>query len=119
MMKYVAIAALAASLATSGHAAVKGLDGYEFPKGAVAAASVELEIVEYATKKEVREALRAASEAKGVKMRMEQRKDVFGWSEIYPNSNKCRMHILSPSVAWLPEQLGHEIAHCIYKQWHK
>ena len=54
-------------------------------------------------------------------------KTVFGkdWKKIagftYWNENKKTCRIVVPDPAWQysPEIIGHEVAHCIWGQWHK
>lgn len=30
----------------------------------------------------------------------------------------CEIHVVDPDVKWMPEILGHEVAHCLYGRWH-
>lgn len=32
--------------------------------------------------------------------------------------NKCTIYIVDPRKRYLPEQIGHEIMHCMYGKWH-
>jgi hypothetical protein len=34
------------------------------------------------------------------------------------DSRRCVVSIVDPLREWRPERLGHEIAHCIYGNWH-
>ncbi len=43
-------------------------------------------------------------------------RDLFGFAVI--DSKTCTIHAVDPAKSYKPEQLGHELAHCIYGDWH-
>lgn len=45
--------------------------------------------------------------------------DVFGFSVIDPVTNTCQINIVDPKVNYKPEELGHELTHCLYGDFHK
>lgn len=42
--------------------------------------------------------------------------NLMAWSKLA--GNRCEVHIVDPSVSYQPEWIGHEMAHCIWGQWH-
>jgi hypothetical protein len=45
--------------------------------------------------------------------------EVFGFSVINPIKNSCEVHIVDPALRYKPEELGHEITHCLYGNFHR
>lgn len=40
----------------------------------------------------------------------------MAWSVI--RGAQCEVHIVDPGKDWMPEWLGHEVAHCAWGRWH-
>lgn len=40
------------------------------------------------------------------------------FSSINPTTNNCTVYIKDPTWEYLPEFIGHEIAHCVWGRWH-
>lgn len=43
-------------------------------------------------------------------------RELFGFAVI--NSKTCTIHAVDPAKSYHPEQLGHELTHCLYGDWH-
>jgi len=43
---------------------------------------------------------------------------MLGFSAWSPQNNKCTIYILNPAQIYMPEQMGHELMHCAYGNWH-
>jgi hypothetical protein len=41
---------------------------------------------------------------------------LFGFTTI--TKDECTITIVDPAITYRPEQLGHEVAHCLYGAWH-
>lgn len=42
--------------------------------------------------------------------------DLLGYAILYPEDRECEVHVLEDKE--FLETLGHEIAHCLYGEWH-
>lgn len=43
--------------------------------------------------------------------------DLMAWAVI--RDGGCEVHVVDPAVTWKPEWLGHEVAHCVWGEWHR
>lgn len=43
-------------------------------------------------------------------------RELMAWSVLTPKG--CTIHTLDPDMAYEPEWLGHETAHCVWGRWH-
>jgi hypothetical protein len=103
--KIITIAALA-FLITSCKPVAK--DGYAFGEKQYSKKTVQVNIVEYPTRQSFNKEL----------ARRKLTKDVVAFSTIAAPFDKCTIHMVDPSVEYVPEFIGHEFAHCAYGQWH-
>mgnify|MGYP001202550454 CR=1 FL=1 len=83
-------------------------DGYAFGTPEYTATDLHLQIVPHDDLPSLRAAMPAGNEVEG--------REVMAWSRLY--SDRCEVHIVSPAKTYLPEWIGHEIAHCIHGRWH-
>lgn len=61
-------------------------------------------------------ALKAAyAAAPGQKRKLGENEDLFAFSSI---GTVCTIHMIRPSVAYRPEEYGHELTHCLYGDFH-
>lgn len=105
------ISALAlVSISTAAVAATKGLDGYEFYKGEFHKTQIDLTVVEVKDSTELRTMAR--------KMGANLPPDTGAFSAWSPDNNKCVIYIITPTRKYMPEQMGHELMHCMYGRWH-
>lgn len=86
-----------------------GADGYKFGEPQYAKQQVQVNVVTYNTQADL---LRAAKQL-GV-----DSPDVVAFSVLRPPFDTCTVHMISPSVRYQPEFVGHEFLHCVYGQWH-
>lgn len=47
---------------------------------------------------------------------IEPGRNLYAWS--YLTRDACEIHVVDPRVAYQPEWIGHETAHCIWGRWH-
>lgn len=106
-MKKMLALALALVLTACGQQASS--DGYTFDKQEYSKNQIEVVFVDYP---DVRAFERAAAE------KTNGTEGVLAFSAISPNSNKCTIHMVSSSVQYSPELIGHEITHCRYGRFH-
>lgn len=105
------IIALAFGLTACDKTPNTGKDGYKFETKQIDRDIVTVEIVKYPTEK----AIQAAYADRGGKL-----KDVIAFSVLRkPDYELCTMHILDPTMKYVPELIGHEFLHCVYGEWHK
>lgn len=87
-----------------------GADGYRFGKPSFERSQIDMRVVTYKTRRE----FMIAAKKHGVKS-----DTVVAFSELKPPEfNVCIVHIMDPRVDYQPEFMGHELAHCLYGQWH-
>lgn len=87
-----------------------GADDYTFGTPQYINQSVKVNIVTYATYKDLRAAARTHGAANP---------DVMAFSVLSaPNFDVCTIHMIDPETDYRPEFIGHEFTHCIYGQWH-
>lgn len=60
-------------------------------------------------------ALKAAYAQQKNGRKLGESEELFGFSVI---NQICTIHIVRPSVAYHPEEYGHELTHCLYGEWH-
>jgi hypothetical protein len=85
-------------------------DGYNFGKPSYVRDTVEVEIIRYKNREEFVEAAKNSNvENPGI---------VAAFTQLRSPFHKCTIHIVDPQVSYEPEWLGHELAHCLYGQWH-
>lgn len=105
MNKTLTAALCAAALALSGCAG-RAADGHIFKPSAPPRQAVSVRLVEYPNYHEMRAAI-----PEGAKV-----DSPMAWARL--NGEICEIHIVSLSVYYLPEWLGHELSHCFYGAWH-
>lgn len=44
---------------------------------------------------------------------------VVAFAVLRPPFDTCEIHIIKPTVQYIPEFMGHETYHCFYGGWHK
>ncbi len=88
-----------------------GKDGYSFGEKQFTKKEFKVVITEYPSRQDFIK----AAKAKGIK----NPDEVAAFSILSsPKFDTCKIHIVDPTVVYEPEFLGHELAHCIYGQWH-
>lgn len=107
--KLLALSSLAFS--TCAMAEMPGRDGYYFEQTGAANLTPQITFVVHPNVKALRLAMPASAQA--VEGRMIK---VRAWSEL--KDGRCVVHIIDPSVLYIPEMIGHEVAHCIYGKFH-
>lgn len=117
MKRYIASIAIAA-VAIVGAAAPaqakrgwRGYDGYQFETKEFTHLAPTIRFVVHPTLRDLRDAAYGHSGR-------EDPNAVFGFSEVMPSANLCIVHIVDPEVMYRPEQIGHEVAHCVFGEWH-
>lgn len=86
-----------------------GSDGYRFERKEWERAPTSVTVI---THRSV-EALRAAAPPGAVPS---EGRENMAWSII--RGSGCEVHIVDPETDWMPEWLGHEVAHCVWGRWH-
>lgn len=84
-------------------------DGYQFGKATFEAQQPNITIVTHPTMADLRRAAPPGTYDKG-------KVELMAWARIRQDS--CEIHVIDPHVAWKPEWLGHEVAHCVWGEWH-
>jgi len=86
-----------------------GADGYSFGQKQYVKNSVQIDVVEYSTRQSFNKEL----------ARRRLSEDVVAFAVLSPPYfNRCTIHMVDPSIEYVPEFMGHELAHCLYGQWH-
>jgi hypothetical protein len=85
-------------------------DGYKFGQSSFVRNHVKVKFVTYKTRTEFISAAR--------KRDIENPGIVAAFTELQPPFDTCTIHIVDPQISYEPEWLGHELAHCLYGQWH-
>lgn len=106
--KIITVAALSLLIASCKPAPKEGADGYVFGEKQYVKQSVQITVVEY----ETRQVFNKELARRGLS------KDVVAFSALVAPFDKCTIHMVNPSVEYVPEFIGHEFAHCMYGQWH-
>jgi hypothetical protein len=89
-----------------------GADGYRFGDPTYEKEVVTVKLVTYNSVAEF------DREVKRRKIKSD--KTVVAFAVLYPPTfNKCEIHIVKPTVRYIPEFMGHETYHCFYGSWHK
>jgi hypothetical protein len=109
MRKVSIIAALALALTGCGNDRQRGVDGYVFEGKQFDHSEVVVRRVLYPSLS----ALRAGAQARGNK----DYARVIAYSVISADG-VCTIHIVDPSVDYLPQYAGHELYHCFFGEWH-
>lgn len=84
-------------------------DGYRFDEKEFERTPVTVSIVTHETVADLRAAAPPAAT-------VGEDHDLMAWSEI--RGSRCEIHVVDPAVAYQPEWLGHELAHCVWGRWH-
>ena len=84
-------------------------DGYQFGPKEFERNPTEITIVTHPSLADLR--AKAPKEAA-----QPENRELMGWSII--RAGGCEVHIVDPDVAWQPQWLGHEAAHCVWGRWH-
>ena len=112
MMKKLLLLPILIVLTSCDPAPQKGADGYVFGKKQYTQTELNVSVVIYTDRESF------LREAKKRKLIFEGR-DLVAFSSLYPaDQSKCTMHIIDPSVEYVPEFVGHEFLHCVHGQWH-
>lgn len=109
-MKKLALLALLLLAGCDAQQSTKG-DGYTFEQGSQRIAERSIRVVTYETET----ALKAAYAEVGQRT-LGPNEDLFGFSVI--TKTGCTIHALDPKVNYRPEELGHELTHCLYGEFH-
>lgn len=88
----------------------RGADGYVFGEPEYTLTDMQLRVVLYDDLITLRKALPAGHLMDG--------HEAMAWGRLSPTEGRCEVHIVRPARAYLPEWIGHEIAHCIHGRWH-
>jgi hypothetical protein len=99
----------AALMVSASAAAAPSLDGYSFEREEFEHRTVTITFVPL----EKHTDLQALAEIHGIHLR-EATIKAFA----IPNGNTCTIYSTDPKVSYEPEFLGHELAHCIYGNFH-
>jgi hypothetical protein len=87
-----------------------GKDGYRFEDKEYEKTTVNIEFVIIENEKQFNEIKNQyAPNVQGLQ--------AFG--RLFPSENKCIIYIKDPSWEYVPEFIGHEVAHCIWGRWHQ
>jgi hypothetical protein len=90
-----------------------GADGYKFGPATYEKDVVTIELVTYNSEREFRDEVNRR-QIKGDKSK------VVAFAVLRPPSfDTCEIHIVKPTVRYIPEFMGHETYHCFYGSWHK
>lgn len=88
-------------------------DGYSFGTKSYSHENVEVTIVTYTSREELRKAIKNPEKLS---------ESVMAFSTLYKKDGvflpKCTIHMMDPAVVYEPEFIGHEFLHCAYGQWH-
>lgn len=87
----------------------KGADDYLFESKEYEKTNLNIEFVILRNQSEFDQA--AKQYANGV-----QGLEAFGI--LIPSENRCILYIKDPEWQYVPEFIGHEVAHCIWGRWH-
>jgi hypothetical protein len=90
----------------------KASDGYRF-RGDPPPIRLQFNtvVIEYDTHKELSKAITEYG------FTTLQAKNIHAFSTV--QGNTCTIHIVKPAKDYRPENIGHEIVHCIYGNWHR
>jgi hypothetical protein len=86
-------------------------DGYYFEKNALRINARPIKIVVYSDVKSLR-----AGYAKINGRTLAANEELFGFGVI--NQSACTLHLIDPKTRYMPEELGHELTHCLYGEFH-
>lgn len=89
-----------------------GTDGFFFKHKEESNNNINVSVVEYPDQS------RLHDKAKEYSLDLNGKLDIYGFNVYKPSENTCIIHIVDPEKTWMPEILGHELAHCIYGKWH-
>jgi hypothetical protein len=110
MLKYIFILAMLLLAVEPSHSQVAS-DGYKFfGNPPLLRQEFSTVVIEHESRNELVEAGREA----GLNFI-----EVHAFSTFNVQTNVCTIHIIKPSVRYLPEHIGHELVHCLYGKWHK
>lgn len=88
-------------------------DGYSFGTKSYTHNLVEVSVVTYTSREELRKAIKNPEKLS---------ESVMAFSVLYKKDGvalpKCTIHMMDPAVVYEPEFVGHEFLHCVYGQWH-
>jgi len=108
------LAPLALALAVAHPAHARGADGYtsaQFKPTMEPPASVQVSITTYRTRAELQTAAR--------QMGAEDSPTLAAFSARTESGSRCTIHTLDPAVRYEPAQVGHELYHCFFGNWHR
>lgn len=94
-----------------------GDDNYTFEMKQFTAKKMVITTVEYKNEKEFAEAYETKTKQS---YKRENNRVIAAWTEyVYKNDvNTCTIHIMDPFYSYEPDFMGHELAHCMYGQFH-
>lgn len=91
-----------------------GADGYRFGIAQYQKETVTIKLVTYDSVKSF------DAEVKRRKIvTRETNSTVVAFAILKPPFDICEIHIVKPTVRYIPEFMGHETYHCFYGGWHK
>ncbi len=108
-MKYILF--LAAFLTGCAAPGSKGLDGYYFQKKEYENLAPQVEFVLLRNQQEYERRLRQEFGVRWDK--------ISAFSYWNPEIGKCTIFIKDPDWDYEPHMIGHEVAHCIWGEWHE
>jgi hypothetical protein len=88
-------------------------DFYQLERQEYVKQEVAVSFVDYPNQKEFDQAL------KKYDVQENPSRKVMSFAVLKPKENKCEIHTIDQRVKYMPEWLGHELAHCRYGRFHK
>ena len=88
-----------------------GADGYQFASAEYFQPEVKVSVVEA----EDQAHLERIAKVYGVELPKGQ---LGAFGVLDEDRTSCRIFIVDPTYKYMPEWIGHEIAHCFYGRWH-
>ena len=88
-------------------------DGYRYKTDDFIRNNVQVEMVIYPNQRELLKAAdkMGATDGPG--------REIFGFTLLMKNENKCIIHMVDPAKMRNRAELGHEFLHCIRGRWHQ
>lgn len=87
-------------------------DGFHFEKRHFTNSTVKVHVKEYRTLRKLKEAAIKSGLNPGEDKRIE------AFSILDTEALECTIHFITPEVIYKPESIGHELAHCLYGNFH-
>lgn len=100
-----------------GYSAKKAKDGYSFGQAEYMKTKVSVEIVYVDSYKDMLAKFDATTGV--IKASVVGNEKLRAFSILRPTKDACVIYLIKPDVAYVPEDLGHEMYHCLMGQFHK